>query len=164
MQVQVTQGSITNLSVDAIVNPTNSHGTMEAGVGALIREQGGEEIEAEAKSAAPIAIGAALITKAGSLPAKHVLHTPITKEPDSQPTTEDIRRAARAALIAASARKIASIAMPCMGLESLELGEAIRSVLEELKGHKKDFPETVILVDPSEDVTAALEEALGSMP
>ena len=45
MQVHVAQADITNLPVDAIVNPANSLGIMGGGVGGIIRRAGGDEIQ-----------------------------------------------------------------------------------------------------------------------
>src|SRR5687767_6723800 len=103
MQVHVAQADITNIPVDAIVNPANSLGIMGGGVAGAIRRYGGDVIQAEAMNCAPIAIGAAVVTSGGNLPAKHVIHAPTMEEPGLKIGAENIRRAARAALIAASA-------------------------------------------------------------
>ena len=55
MVIHVALGDITQLTVDAIVNPANSLGIMENGVARTIKVEGGEAIEGETRSAAPVA-------------------------------------------------------------------------------------------------------------
>jgi O-acetyl-ADP-ribose deacetylase (regulator of RNase III) len=162
MQVHVAQADITNLPVDAIVNPSNSKGIMAGPVAEAIRLHGGEEIEAETRARAPIAIGAAMVTKAGSLPAKFVIHVPTMDEPGMTIGAENVRRAARAALIAASVYKHQVVAFSGMGTGDggVAYDEAARAIVEEIRAHKKPFPETVYLVDSSAEMVAAFEDAL----
>lgn len=164
MQVHVAQADITTLPVDAIVNPANSKGIMAGGVAAAIRKLGGDEIQTEAMARAPIAVGAALITGAGALPSKHVIHVPTMEEPGSIIGVENVRRAARAALIAAHAQKLQVIAMPGIGtgVGGVPVEEAARAIVEELRAHKKPFPETIYLVDLAQDMVAAFEDSLRS--
>lgn len=162
MQVHVAQADIFNIPVEAIVNPANSRGIMGGGIAGLIRRHGGDDIQAAAMSKAPIAIGAALVTPAGQLPAKHVIHVPTMTEPGEKIGAENVRRATRAALIAANANKYQTIAIPGMGTDvaGVPVEEAARAIVEEIRAHKKDFPETIYLVDPSEAMVEAFEEAL----
>ena len=116
MEVNVTKSDITQALVDGIVNPANSLGSMDIGVAAAIKDAGGQSIETEVKNLAPIAIGAAVVTKAGELSAKYVIHAPLMNEPGQQIGPENIRRAARAALVAANHLKMNSIAIPGLSL------------------------------------------------
>src|ERR1700744_3489851 len=100
MQVHVAKAEIWTLPVDAVVNPANSLGIMGGGIGGGRPRRGGDAIQRPAMAAAPIAVGAALVTTAGQLPAKNVIHVPTMEEPGMQIGAENVRRAARAALIA----------------------------------------------------------------
>lgn len=162
MQVHVTQADITSLPVNAIVNPANSRGIMGSGVSGAIRHQGGDAIQAEAMSRAPIAVGAALVTGAGELPAQHVIHAPTMEEPGMQIGAENVRRAARAALIAAAAQKVQVLAIPGIGtgIGGVPIDESARAIVEEIRAHKRDHPETIYLVDQNPEMVAAFEEAL----
>jgi O-acetyl-ADP-ribose deacetylase (regulator of RNase III) len=162
MRVCVEKTNITSIHVDAIVNPANSLGVMGSGIPGVLRQQGGEVIQAEAMSAAPIAVGAAVVTRAGALPAKHIIHAPTMDEPGAKIGAEHVRRAARAALLAAAARQFQAVAFPTMGtdVEGIDMAEAARAVVEEIRAHKRSFPETVYLVDPSEEAIEAFETAL----
>jgi len=162
MQLHVAKTALAQLNVDAIVNPGNSEGTMRTGVADRIRRAGGDAIEAEALKAAPIAIGAALLTTAGDLPAKHVIHVPIMENAKSSSTSEEVRRATRAALIAAAAKQISSIGIPAMGTfgEGVPLDEVARAIVEEVRAHKKDYPTEIYLVDEREDIFELLDESV----
>jgi len=163
MQVKVAKGELADQAVDAIVNPGNSEGSMRSGIGERIRQAGGDAIESEAMEAAPIAIGAALLTTAGKLSAKHVIHVPIMNNPKSGSTSEEVRRATRAALVAAAARSLASIAMPAIGTfgEGVPLDEMARAIVEEIRAHKKPNPTEVVLVDHRDDIIELLDESVG---
>ncbi len=135
---------------------------MGGGVAGLIRRHGGDEIQAEAMKKAPIAIGAALVTPAGQLPAKHVIHAPTMTEPGEKIGVENVRRATRAALIAAHANKYQVLAIPGMGTDvgGVAVEEAARAIVEEIRAHKKSFPETIYLVDSAAEMVTAFEDAL----
>ncbi|MFV0387601.1 MAG: O-acetyl-ADP-ribose deacetylase [Pyrinomonadaceae bacterium] len=80
-KVTVTTGDITDQNVDAIVNAANSTLLGGAGVDGAIHSKGGDEIleackkirETEYPNGLPA--GNAVITTAGNLPAKFVIHT-----------------------------------------------------------------------------------------
>src|SRR5207244_8882567 len=74
VQLEVVEGDITRLDVDAIANAANDHLWMGAGVAGAIKRAGGEEIEREAGSKGPSPVGEAIATGAGSLPARWVVH------------------------------------------------------------------------------------------
>ena len=131
MQVHVAKADIWSLPVDAVVNPANSLGIMGGGIGGSLRRQGGDVIQQAAMAAAPIAVGAALVTTAGQLPAKNVIHVPTMEEPGMMIGAENVRRAARAALIAADRNNFKTIAIPGIGtdLGNVPLDEAARAIV-----------------------------------
>jgi O-acetyl-ADP-ribose deacetylase (regulator of RNase III) len=162
VQVHVARAELWTLPVDAVVNPANSLGIMGGGIGGSLRRQGGDAIQQAAMQAAPIAVGAAIVTTAGQLPAKHVIHVPTMEEPGMKIGAENVRRAARAALIAADRNSFKVIAIPGIGtdLGDVPADEAARAIVEEIRAHRRPNPETIYLVDTSEEVVFALEEAL----
>jgi O-acetyl-ADP-ribose deacetylase (regulator of RNase III) len=161
MQVHVAQADITKLPVDAIVNPANSLGIMGGGISGAIRRTGGDVIQSEAMQRAPIAIGAAVVTTAGTLPARCVIHVPTKEEPGIKIGTENVRRAARAALVATVVNEFEVIAIPGIGhgISGVPPGEAARAIVEELRAHRKQFPTTVYLVDNDPVMVNAFHEA-----
>ena len=162
MQVHVARAELWTLPVDAIVNPANSLGIMGGGIGGTLRRQGGDAIQQAAMQAAPIAVGAAIVTTAGQLPAKHVIHVPTMEEPGQKIGAENVRRAARAVLIAADRNNLKVIAIPGIGtdLGEVPFDEAARAIVEEIRAHRRPNPETIYLVDTNEEMVFALEEAL----
>jgi O-acetyl-ADP-ribose deacetylase len=164
MQIHIAKADITEMAVDAIVNPANSLGIMGGGVAGALSRKGGPSIQREAMSLAPIAVGAAVVTTAGRLWAKFVIHAPTMEEPGVKVGVENARRAARAALIAAALRGFDVIAIPGLGtgLGGLDPAEAARAIVDELRAHRQPKPSTVYLVDTNDDILAHLEGALRS--
>ncbi len=68
------QGDITEQQVDAVVNAANSQLILGGGVAGAIRQKGGSAIQNECNQKAPIKVGQAVITTAGQLKAKYVIH------------------------------------------------------------------------------------------
>ena len=69
MKLEVVEGDIAALEVDAIATAANTHLWMGSGVAGAIKRAGGDEIEREAIAKGPIAVGDAVATSAGRLPA-----------------------------------------------------------------------------------------------
>lgn len=162
MQVHVAKGDLTLLPVDAIVSPANSLGIMGSGVAGAIRRRGGDKIQHEAMACAPIAVGAAVVTSAGRLYAKHVIHAPTMEEPGTRIGVENVRRATRAALIAAAVNSLDTVAFPGLGTGEggVDRDEAARAMVDELRAHRQQRPVTIWLIDTDDGMLHAFEEAL----
>jgi O-acetyl-ADP-ribose deacetylase len=162
MVIHVAVGDLTKLTVDAIVNPANSLGVMVGGVALSIKEAGGEEIEEEAKASAPIAVGAAVVTSGGKLFTKAVIHAPTMEEPGQKIGVENVRRATRAALLAAARNNHQTIAFPAIGtgIGGVPFDEAARAMVDELRAHRQPMPQTVYLIAPKPEYVPHFEEAL----
>ena len=115
IDVEVVEGDITEESVDAIVNPANSLMIMGGGVALAIKRKGGEVIEREAMSKAPVPVGSAISTSAGRLKVKYVIHAPTMERPAMKISIDNVYKATRAALVEAENLKLKSIAIPGMG-------------------------------------------------
>ena len=113
-EIKVIKGDITELEVDAIVNPANGSLTMEAGLAALIKKKGGAEIEVEAGTIAPLSDGHAAATSAGKLKTRWIIHAVTMKSSDKTDETT-IRFAAASSLRCAQKLKISSLALPALG-------------------------------------------------
>lgn len=79
MKIEVIKGDITTISADAIVNAANSSLLGGGGVDGAIHRKGGQAILAECikirERQGGCQTGEAVITTAGNLPAKYVIHT-----------------------------------------------------------------------------------------
>ncbi len=72
--VELIQGDITESSADAIVNAANSDLALGAGVAGAIRIKGGPSIQEECDVLRHCPVGQAVITGAGQLKARYVVH------------------------------------------------------------------------------------------
>lgn len=72
--IRLERGDITEMSVDAIVNAANKKLQHGGGVARAIVRKGGYIIQEESNKIGEIEVGEAIITTAGKLRAKHVIH------------------------------------------------------------------------------------------
>ena len=108
-------GDITTLAVDAIVNSANSDLWMGSGVAHAIVEAGGRQIETEARKHAPCPIGQVVVTSAGTMRAKHVIHAVVMGQ-DFLTDQNKIAAAAQAAIDRAEDMGLKSLAFPALGV------------------------------------------------
>ena len=106
-------GDITQIDVDAIVNPANDRLILGGGVAGSIARTGGPTIQAECDRIGSTYVGGAVITGAGNLPAKNVIHAvgPRMGEGDED---EKLKNATLNSLKVAEENQITSIAFPAI--------------------------------------------------
>ncbi len=112
--VEVMKGDITDYDGEGVVNAANNHFWMGGGVAGAIKRKGGVVIEEEAMKQGPKPVGEAVITTAGSLHARYVIHAAVMGQ-DLQTDSEKIRKATRSSLNLAEANGIKSLAFPALG-------------------------------------------------
>jgi len=113
-KIKIYLGDITDLEVDAIVNAADNHLGMGGGVAFAIKKKGGKIIEDEAVEQAPISIGEVVVTTAGKLKAKYVIHA-AAMGLDFRTDANKIKNAVINSLKRAEELKIKSIAFPAIG-------------------------------------------------
>jgi len=163
VKIEVRRGSLLELEVDAIVNPANSMLTMRGGVAGAIKRIGGEEIEREAVKNAPLPVGRAVVTSAGRLKARHVIHAPTMEEPG--PTTvKKVYKAMYAALELACNMNFRSMAIPGMGtgVGGLSPDEAVEAMFKALEDwlNRGLTVKHIIFIDLNEEVVQSFKKQL----
>lgn len=136
--IQVIKGDLTEQNVDAIVNAANNQLVMGGGMAGAIKKKGGPSIQEEANKLAPIAVGEAIVTGAGNLKAKYVIHA-ATMGMDFETDEIKIRNSFANSLKRAEEKTITSIAFPALGcgVGGFPLEKAAKIMAEELVNHLK---------------------------
>jgi O-acetyl-ADP-ribose deacetylase len=131
-RIEIMQGDITDLKLDAIVNAANTTLLGGGGVDGAIHRAAGPELLNECRKIGGCPTGEARITKAYNLPAKYVIHT---VGPIYQGKDEDRRLLSRCytnSLKLAVKNNIASIAFPAIscGVYGYPVKEACRIAMD----------------------------------
>jgi O-acetyl-ADP-ribose deacetylase len=161
LELDVTEGDITALEVDAIANAANNHLWMGSGVAGAIKRAGGEEIEREAVQQGPIDIGAAVATSAGSLAARWVIHGAVMGQ-DLRTNADLVQRTTQSCLRIADELGAESLALPAFGtgVGGFPLDECARVMVEAVREHEGVSLERVVFVVFGSDAKAAFAAAL----
>ena len=114
MRLEVVEGDITALDVDAIANAANNHLWMGAGVAGAIKRAGGEEIEREAVAKGPVEVGDAVATGAGRLKVRWVVHGAVMGQ-DLRTSADLIEHTTQRCLEVADELGARSLALPAFG-------------------------------------------------
>ncbi len=137
--LEIVQGDITALPVDAIVNAANEYLRHGGGVAAAIVRKGGPTIQQESdaliKKRGTLATGEAVVTSGGRLPAKFVIHTvgPVWSEHRPVEADDLLRKAVRKSLALAEEKGLKSIAFPAIstGIYGFPIDRAAPLLLQE---------------------------------
>lgn len=168
--IELVQGDITRGSVDAIVNAANRRLAGGGGVDGAIHRRGGPSIMEETARRYPdgCPTGSAVITGAGNLPARYVIHAvgPVWQG-GGRGEEERLAAAYRRALELAREHHCRSIAFPALSAGAYRFPIdrasriAIETVAESVRQHGE--PERVQFVLFSDDVYRAFEDALNEV-
>jgi O-acetyl-ADP-ribose deacetylase len=162
MKLEVVEGDITELEVDAVANAANNGLWMGAGVAGAIKRAGGEEIEREAMALAPIAVGQAVATGAGKLKAKHVVHAAVMGQ-DLQTSAEVVSQATRRTLEVADELGAHSLALPAFGtgVGGFPIERCAELMVAEARAFESDNLERVVFAVFGHDAELAFRHAVG---
>jgi O-acetyl-ADP-ribose deacetylase len=161
MELEVVEGDITALEVDAIANAANDRLWMGAGVAGAIKRAGGAEIEREAVAKGPIAVGDAVATGAGRLGAKHVIHGAVMGQ-DLRTDSALVARTTRRCLEVADELGCASLALPAFGtgVGGLPLAECARCMVGEVRSFEPRSVKRVVFAVYGAEAEDAFRRAL----
>jgi O-acetyl-ADP-ribose deacetylase (regulator of RNase III) len=160
-RLEVVDGDITALRVDAIANAANNALWMGAGVAGAIKRAGGDEIEREAVASGPIEVGDAVATGAGRLEARHVIHGAVMGQ-DLKTTPELVARTTRRCLEVADEVGAESLALPAFGtgVGGLPFDECARAMVEEASRFDARSLRRVVFAVFGDEARHAFESAL----
>jgi O-acetyl-ADP-ribose deacetylase (regulator of RNase III) len=140
--LSLVEGDITKEETDAIVNAANSRLAGGGGVDGAIHQAGGPSIMQECRKIGGCPTGQAVITTAGNLKAKYVIHTvgPVYQDGTKGEATL-LERAHLQSLKLVSSKKLKSVAFPAIstGVYGYPVSEAahiaLTTVIDYLKEH-----------------------------
>ena len=131
--LELVEGDITELQVDALVNAANEELVLGSGVAGAILKKGGESIQRECSRIGSTPVGTAVMTGAGDLLAKRVIHAvgPRMGEGDED---RKLSSAVRSALALADRHGLKSIALPAIstGVFNCPVDRCARILLTEV--------------------------------
>jgi O-acetyl-ADP-ribose deacetylase (regulator of RNase III) len=161
LELEVVEGDITKLEVDAIANAANNQLWMGAGVAGAIKRAGGEEIEREAVSKGPIAVGDAVATGAGRLPAHYVVHGAVMGQ-DLRTNAALIQKTTTSCLEVADDLGVSSLALPAFGtgVGGFALDECARIMVAAARGFEPKALGRVVFAVFGSEAAQAFETAL----
>jgi len=147
---------------DAIVNAANTSLVLETGVSGAIRQAGGSAIQEECARQAPIELGQAVLTGAGKLAARHVIHAAIMSD---EPTSLDVvRHATAAALRVAAEHGLTRLGMPVLGsgIGRMTIEDAAGAMLTAIReSPDADQIDVIVLYGYRDEHADQLEALLG---
>jgi len=161
LRLEVVEGDITALEIDAIANAANNHLWMGAGVAGAIKRAGGEEIEREAVAKGPIEVGDAIATGAGRLQARYVIHGAVMGQ-DLRTNPALVRQTTRRCLEVADGLACRSLALPAFGtgVGGFPLEECARIMVDEASSFEPGSLERVVFAVFGADAERAFRNAL----
>jgi O-acetyl-ADP-ribose deacetylase len=146
-ELEVMQADVTALEVDAIANAANTRLKHGGGVAGAISRAGGPEVQRESDERAPIALGDAVETTAGEMPARWVIHA-ATMELGGPTSADIIERATRSTLAKAEELGCRSLALVAFGtgVGGFPLDEAARLMVGAAREHQGGLERIVFAV------------------
>lgn len=132
--VELRQGNIALVNVDAIVNAANEYLSFGAGVAGAIIRQAGDQVQKECHEIGFCPVGSAVMTTGGNLLAKHVIHAvgPMYGEGDEN---AKLSSAVRTSIALAEQTGLKSMALPALstGYFHFPIDECARIMIDTIK-------------------------------
>ncbi len=134
--LELVEGDITEMDVDAIVNAANERLIHGGGVAGIISRKGGPAIQSESdawvRTRGRVDTGSAAITSGGRLKARYIIHAVGPVYDGTPRSAELLASAVRAALQMADGHDLKSVALPAIstGIFGYPMEEAARVMLQ----------------------------------
>lgn len=168
-KIEIRQGDITRLQVDAIVNAANSSLLGGGGVDGAIHRAAGPQLLEECRTIGGCPTGEARITKGYQLPAAHVIHTvgPVYHRMNPVQAENLLEQCYRNSLTLAADSGLSSIAFPAIscGVYGYPIEDACRIAVDSACRFLQDNPsiQQVVFILFSESDRQVYERHLASI-
>ncbi|XP_049733945.1 protein mono-ADP-ribosyltransferase PARP14 [Elephas maximus indicus] len=172
----VQQGDLTHFPVEVVVNASNESLNHVGGLAAALSKAAGPELQSDCdqivKKKGKIPPGSAVISKAGKLPYRHVIHAvgPMWKVNDAPRCTYLLRTVVEESLYLAEKHKYKSIAIPAIssGIFGFPLQQCVKTIILAIKESFQNYRDgctlkEIYLVDTSEKTVEAFAAAVKTM-
>jgi O-acetyl-ADP-ribose deacetylase (regulator of RNase III) len=162
IEIDVWQGEIAELEVDALVVAASESLFMTAGAATAVKRRAGDGVERAAVEQGPISPGTAVATPGGDLPAPYVIHA-VAVGHDRLADPATLEAAVRAALGFAVPLQLRRIAVALLGIEhgAFMPAEAAAVLVPAVIDAARSTPvESVVLAATHASEVTALSDAL----
>lgn len=164
--IEILQGDLTEMDVDAIVNAANNDLKLGGGVAGAIRRKGGPQIQIECDQIGTIPLGGAAITGGGKLKARHVIHA-ASMELGGRTSALTLRSSTAHSLRIAAQNGLKTIAFPAVGtgIAGFPMHECAEIMLREALRHldAETSIERILFVLYDSDALATFKKAFLQM-
>jgi len=135
-RIEIIEGDLTEMDVDAIVNAANNDLQLGGGVAGAIRRKGGPEIQKECDAIGQVPVGGAAITTGGKLKARYVIHA-ASMQLGGKTSAHSLRSSTAHSLRIAAQKGLKTIAFPAVGtgIAEFPLRECAEIMLREVAKH-----------------------------
>jgi O-acetyl-ADP-ribose deacetylase (regulator of RNase III) len=149
-EIDVWQGEISDLEVDALIVPANESLFMTGPIARAVKRRAGEEVEREAVAQGPVAPGTVVTTSAGSLAASHVIHA-VAVGHELRADAERLRTALDLALATAEDLGLRRVALAPLGVERGVFPPAeVAALTVDVLGHHGDLAVVIATANAGE--------------
>jgi O-acetyl-ADP-ribose deacetylase (regulator of RNase III) len=112
--IRLVRGDITDMGVEAFAFDITADCQLGSGYGGAIAQRGGKVVQEQLNAIGTLPPGEAVVTTAGNMKARHIIHTNGPKFLDPA-TEEKLRRATQSVLRKADENQITELALPPIG-------------------------------------------------
>ncbi|XP_029936582.1 protein mono-ADP-ribosyltransferase PARP9 [Myripristis murdjan] len=171
VKVSVWKADLTSFSVDAVVNAANSRLQHIGGLAAALSDTGGPEIQRESdefiRQNGFVKTGDAVVTNAGKLPCKKLIHAVGPQIPQNATSAEvsqaklQLAAAVKRILSLAGKYKLHSVAIPALssGIFNFPLPLCAETIVTTLRDYSPHLPCDIHLVNHDEPSVLEMEKA-----
>jgi O-acetyl-ADP-ribose deacetylase (regulator of RNase III) len=163
IEIDVWQGEIAELEVDAIIVPANESLFMTNSLARAVKRLAGEAVESEAIQQGPIRPGSAVVTGAGTLAASYLIHA-VAVGHELKGSPGELASALQSAFDISAHLSLARVAMAPIGVErgvfsAEEAATALVEVLQDRNQRGEALPASLVIAVGNPNEAAAFRSA-----